>query len=166
MATTNINREEYENFLFQILSEQKVDEVHFGILLSQEGFEQISAMLKQFGFWDEFKTFQSQQVKTQQETAFQTTMLDDQIRALQKDIEERKATLLPLHQKLVPLRVEFRRRKDRLQLYPENPRFQQEAAQFLEKIQPIEAIIDQTEADIQRLEGELTNLQAAKIAVW
>ena len=153
-----IQREYYDSFILQKISQNSLTDIQYSFLTSVEGTHNLAEALQQLNLRQEFNSFQNQKIKELQDSKLQDTILFDRIKPFKTIQTNHRTRISELMSKIVPLEVEFKCWNDRHLLYPENPKFQANVAVFEKQLRECKDEIALLQHEIDKAEQQIQQI--------
>jgi len=154
-----IQREYYDSFILQKISQNSLTDIQYSFLSSVEGgTNNLAEALQQLNLRQEFNSFQNQKIKDLQDSKLQATILFDRIKPLKTIQTNHRQKISELMSKIVPLEVEVKCWNSRHLLYPENPTFQKNVAVFEKQLHDLKDEIALLQAEIDKAEQQIQQI--------
>ena len=131
---TQINQQEYQDFVYQQFSLNILNETQTNFLISQTDPSDILAGLESVGLRREFQSRKELDMKNQQEIDYQKCALLDQIKKLEEEIAIEDAKMNLIQKEMEPILTRYDNSFKRSQQYPDNPRIKEEVEKIAEEL--------------------------------
>ena len=156
---TDIDRQEYLDFVGKKFSLGKLDEGQTSFLMSQIEPSEMLAALESTNLRTEFQNRKENELREEQNMAFQKTSIIDNINKLEEEIAIEDAKMKPIRVKMEPVLQMYDNTFKRSQMYPDNPRFAHEVEKMADELNVFRDAMIPHRNIIKQKKEELANLR-------